>query len=103
MTEPEKPKKYYPRLEVRVSAEDKARIEERALASGWSLSEYTRKMLLDGQIILIDPADRRQIVGLSNNLNQLTRQANALGIRPGEVETELRAILEELKNAYRKR
>lgn len=103
MPEPEKPKKYYPRLEVRVSAADKIRIEERAKLSGWSLSEYTRKMLLDGEIILIDPADRRQIVGLSNNLNQLTRRANAQGFEPTETENQLRDLLEELKNAYRKR
>lgn len=88
---------------VRVSAADQQLIQQRAAARSLSLSAYARQMLLDGQVITIDPADRRVIAGLANNLNQITRHANSSMVLPAEVVDILQDLIKELRHAYRKR
>jgi len=88
---------------LRVSPSDKKMIQDKATEAGASVSEYARKMLLTGSIIKIEGEEKKILNGIANNLNQLTRHANATGIIPAEVTNTLRELIEKIRYAYRKR
>ncbi|GGI29446.1 MULTISPECIES: plasmid mobilization protein [Pedobacter] len=88
---------------LRVSPTDKKIIQDKATEAGTSVSEYARKMLLSGSIIKIEGEEKKTLNGIANNLNQLTRHANATGIIPSEVTSTLRELIEKIRYAYRKR
>jgi hypothetical protein len=88
---------------LRVSPSDKKMIQDKAKEAGATVSEYARKMLLTGSIIKIEGEEKKTLNGIANNLNQLTRHANATGIIPAEVTSTLRELIEKIRYAYRKR
>lgn len=90
-------------VRFRVSLEDKKRIEERAEKEDIKLSAYARQMLLFGEVIKVDPEDKRTLNGIANNLNQLTRHYNQTGERKPELEDVLKSLINEIRHAYRKR
>lgn len=90
-------------VRFRVSLEDKKRIEERAEKEDIKLSAYARQMLLFGEVIKVDPEDKRTLNGIANNLNQLTRYYNQTGERKPELEDVLKSLIDEIRHAYRKR
>lgn len=84
---------------LRLSPSDKKKIQEKAAESGLSLSAYSRKMLLNGNIIKSDKGDngeRRTLIGVATNLNQLTRHANSTG----EVLPQLTELLKQLEKIF---
>lgn len=90
-------------LRLRLSAEDKEKIQARAVSEGMKISAYARKMLLFGEVIKISPEEQKMLSGVANNLNQLTRHYNQTGECKPELETVLKTLIDELRNAYRKR
>ena len=88
-------------IKFRVSGEDKLLIKQRAGESQMSVSEYCRKMSIQGKIIVISNEEKIVIRGIANNFNQLMMKYHATGYRPSSLETELRNLLKELQDAYR--
>lgn len=75
------------RLIVRVNDEDRARIRACAQSAGLTVSEYVRRMAVNGQVVVrrdsaygMSLAFQLRKVGI--NLNQLTRVANTSGELP---------------------
>lgn len=66
-------------LKFRVTPEQKALIEEKALSSYRLLSKYLRDCALGKKIVVIPGADKAadELRRIGNNLNQLTRAVNA--------------------------
>lgn len=87
---------------IRLSPNDKEKIKARASKEGMTVSQYARKMLLTGQVLKVEPEDRRILNGVANNLNQLTRLANQTQAIQLETETTLRNLIEKIRHAYRK-
>ncbi|PMD91936.1 mobilization protein [Siphonobacter sp. BAB-5405] len=83
-------------LRFRVTADERAVIEKKAQTAGLVLSEYVRRMAL-GQDVRerISPELRQVVIGVANNLNQLTRHAHTGQLDASSIE----AILEQLKRA----
>ncbi len=79
-------------LKVRISETDKNKIKENAKKAGLTVSQFSRKMLIDGQINVIDQEHKRTIAGIANNLNQIARIANA----SKNIPSNLMDVLEEL-------
>lgn len=90
-------------LRLRLSAEDKHKIQAKAESEGMKISAYARKMLLFDEVIKISPEEQKMLSGVANNLNQLTRHYNQTGERKPELETVLKTLIDELRHAYRKR
>jgi ribosome biogenesis protein Nip4 len=88
---------------IRVSEEEKNKVQSMAKKEGLSLSEYARKMMLHGQVIKVDSEDKKVLNGVANNLNQLTRFFNQTGERKPELETTLKEMIDQIRHAYRKR
>ncbi len=81
-------------LKVRISESDKKKIKENAEKAGLTVSQFSRKMLIDGQINVIDLEHKRTIAGIANNLNQLAKIANA----SKNIPSNLMSVLEELSS-----
>ena len=67
-----------------VSEQEKDMILEKMAQLGTgNMSAYLRKMAIDGYVVKLDLPELRELVSLlrysSNNLNQLTKRANATG------------------------
>lgn len=90
-------------LRLRLSSEDKQKIQARAESEGLKISSYARGMLLFGEVIKVDAEDKKTLNGIANNLNQLTRHYNQTGERKPELESVLKSLIEEIRHAYRKR
>lgn len=98
----EKPALKEATIHVRVTPEDKALLIKKASNASQSLGAYARDQLLKGQVVLIQPADRQQLLALEislakigSNLNQLAKVANSNGQIDGH---ELDALKSKLKN-----
>jgi hypothetical protein len=88
---------------IRLTPHDKEKIKQKAIKEGMTVSEFARKMLLNGEVIKVDPDDKKTLNGIANNLNQLTRLANQThSVQPG-TEIILKKLINEIRNAYRKR
>lgn len=82
-------------VKLRVSAEEKARMEDRALACGCSLSDCIRLRVLECRLRQT-PEEKerlRLLARAGNNLNQLARWANVHKERMETVEIILRLEL----------
>ncbi len=70
-------------INLKLTERDFDTITERAASVGMKPTQYTRKMVLDGEIksrYTKEELDlRRKIAGEANNLNQLARRANKDG------------------------
>lgn len=88
-------------LLVRISDEDKARIQAKMEEAGiLNMSAYVRKMALDGICVKLDLQEVRQLIVLlqrcSNNLNQYAKRANETGsVYAADIE-DLQTRLEEI-------
>src|SRR5579872_5573344 len=92
-----RPRKTAPKLTrrviVRVSEEDHARIRANAKDAGLGVSEFVRRLALDGQVVVRQQSAYGmslafQLRRIGVNLNQLTRVAN----EDGEVPEELARV-----------
>lgn len=63
-------------LKVRISELEKNKIKENAKTAGLTVSQFARKMLIDGKINVMDLEHKRTIAGIANNLNQIARVVN---------------------------
>lgn len=101
-------KKDNPRLKnlvIRVNDKEHKDIESKAEKLGLTISEYGRQLMLKGAVLSAEKKDsiqagrgidRRTIIGLANNLNQLTRLANQRKELP-QIESLLRDIEKIIK------
>jgi len=81
-------KKDNPRLKqlvIRVNDEEQKTIEVNASKLGLTISDFGRQLMVKGTVLTVQKVevntevmsvDRRTIIGLANNLNQLTRYAH---------------------------
>ncbi len=90
------------RLGVAMSKQHREIIEAKAKKVSMKPSEYLLQMGLTGQIVDLYSEEekhaRRQLIGLSNNLNQLARLAHQVGLAPlvEQLDRQLREIDEIL-------
>ncbi|NGM74797.1 plasmid mobilization protein [Sphingobacterium sp. SGL-16] len=101
-------KKDNPRLKnivIRVNDKEHKEIESKAGKLGLTISEYGRQLMLKGAVLSAEKKDsiqagtgidRRTIIGLANNLNQLTRLANQRKELP-QIESLLKDIEKIIK------
>lgn len=101
-------KKDNPRLKnlvIRVNDKEHTEIESKAEKLGLTISEYGRQLMLKGAVLSAEKKDsiqvgtgidRRTIIGLANNLNQLTRLANQRKELP-QIESLLKDIEKIIK------
>ena len=71
-------------LKFRVTPQEREMIETKMAQFGTTnMAAYLRKMAIDGYVVKLDLPELRELVSLlrysSNNLNQLTKRANATG------------------------
>lgn len=97
-------KKENPRLKnivIRVNDKEQKTIEANAKKLGLSVSDFGRQLMLKGSVLSVQKTedqsegigiDRRTLVGLANNLNQLTRFANERKELP-----QIESLLQELQ------
>jgi len=98
----EKNKKKDEFLKFRITEKEKQLIKERSEKSGKNISEFSRSMLLNGEVISITLEEKRILAGLANNINQLVKLFHQKNKEPNNLIEELRTILIHLKNAYRR-
>lgn len=96
-------KKDNPRLKqlvIRVNDKEHNQIENQAKKLGLTISDYGRQLMLKGSVLSVQKTeslgestgiDRRTIIGLANNLNQLTRYAHERKELP-QIESLLKDI-----------
>lgn len=89
-------------LKFRITEKEKVLIEERSKNCNKSMSEFARFMLLNGEVIAITVEEKRILVGLANNINQLVKRFHQTNREPDNLVIELQTILTHLKNAYRR-
>ena len=85
----------------RVTTDEVRKIEEKAKLAGLNFSEYCRRATLDKPVVERVPVElRRQLGGAGNNLNQLTKLANA-GKLPGVGIEALNELVNRLLETLR--
>ena len=89
------------RIDLRISGDEKEKIEQKMKDSGIrTVSAYLRKMALDGYTIRIDIQEIHRLVYLlsmcSNNLNQYAKKANETGSIYQDDIQDLQARLDEI-------
>lgn len=82
------------------------KVEQRAKQAGITVAEYLRKSALSAKIVpkhfAEDNAVARSLMGIANNLNQLTKLSHQQGLRA--VVSELSELITRIKtiiNSYR--
>lgn len=87
---------------IRVNDKEHQSIEANAQKSGLTISEYGRQLMLHGNVLVREQtkmqkgpleSDRRTIIGLASNLNQLTRYAHQSKSLP-----QIERLLSELES-----
>ncbi|NIJ44431.1 uncharacterized protein (DUF1778 family) [Wenyingzhuangia heitensis] len=89
-------------LKFRITEKEKKIIQERSRKYGKNVSDFSRFMLVNGEVICITLEDRRILAGLANNVNQLVKLFHQTKSEPSTLVQELQATLKHLKNAYRR-
>lgn len=93
---------------VRLSAAERARVEEQAQRLKLSPSDYARACLVRGTVRVVredghDPEQVRALLAIGNNLNQIARHLNATGAHaPAKLDEVLDAISALLTEAGRR-
>lgn len=103
--------KRYKNILIRVSDKEKLAIEKNAEKAGLNISEYARQNLINGFVYskraeveaVAEPTEtqsneRRTIIGLSTNLNQLTKYVNSTH----EIHTDLQECLRAITSIINK-
>lgn len=105
-------KKENPRLKnivIRVNDKEQKSIEANAQKLGLSISDFGRQLMLKGSVLSVQKnevesditsIDRRTLVGLANNLNQLTRFAHERKELP-QIESLLKELDKIIRNGSR--
>ena len=82
-------------------------VRQKAIKSGLKPSEYIRQMAITGQVkARMSEEERhfvRQLIGMANNLNQLTKQAHQQGLLTAlmhfeDYRNEIDGLLKSLRN-----
>ncbi len=77
---------------VRFSKSEYFIVKHKAEKAGLKISAYIRRMSINGQVMQrLNDEERqfvRQLVGISNNLNQLTKKAHQAGIHTIQINLE---------------
>lgn len=86
---------------VRVTEDERTLIEEKMRQiPTMNLSAYSRKMLIDGYIIVLDlqkvKAHTAQLQKIGGNLNQITKRINETGRIYGNDMDELKRLMDEV-------
>lgn len=94
------------RLEIRVSAEELERIQQRAVNADKSVSDFVRAVALDKPLVIktydrLDPADLAQVKRLGNLLNQIAL-ATHTGCADGGTSLLLDAVLQDVRALVRR-
>lgn len=85
------------KIEIRLTGEEKTLIETKAKKAGLSVSEYMRQVGLGVEITqALTEEQHRTIVGVANNLNQLTRFAHAGKLNAGKINKILDTLFKSL-------
>ncbi len=88
-------------INLKLTAKDYNSVKQKAEELGMTLTEYAREMTLKGGIksrfTLEELNLMRKLSGMSNNLNQIARQANKSGFSNSAMEVMI--ISEEIKKA----
>ena len=86
------------RIELRLTPDEKGRVERAAEAAGRSASDYLRRRALGQPVVArADAEAKRALSRVGGNLNQVVRRANAGGV--AGLEGEVRAVLAEVRAA----
>lgn len=97
---PIKSKPLNQRLRIRMSESDINRCTENANRANLSLSEYVRGILVDGRVTNLfseqEQKDKIQLIGMANNLNQLTQLAHTYSLP--NLAKEAREVLNAIRN-----
>lgn len=82
-------------LPIRCTETDLSNLKEKARKSELSVSEFVRKIAINGKVIITESTAKFDMVlelkRSGNNLNQLTKRFNATGIEPAELRNALDA------------
>ncbi|UWY29364.1 hypothetical protein N4T20_05365 [Flavobacterium sp. TR2] len=84
------------KIEIRVTELEKTKIESNAEKAGFGVSHYGREIMINGRVfqklknisaensteMKEQSLDRKTLLGLANNLNQLTRYAHQIKTLP---------------------
>ena len=85
------------KIELRLTGEEKTLIENKARKAGVSVSEYMTQVALGIEVTqAFTEEQHRIIVGVANNLNQLTRFAHAGKLNIGKINKILDTLFEGL-------
>lgn len=95
------------KIEVRVTEAERAAIEKNAGNYGLTVSAYARKNLVDGFIFVKTKQeengisddrtiDRKVLIGIANNLNQLTRFSH----ENQELHPKIESLIDQLKGYF---
>ena len=93
---------------VRLTAAERARVEEKARQLNLSPSDYARACLVRGTVRVVqeggfDPELVRGVLAIGNNLNQIARHLNTSGaFSPAKLDAVLDAISALLTEAGRR-
>lgn len=89
---------------LRVSETEAETIRKKAADTGLSLAAYRRHMLLNGRVSVIkrqtgdQPETARQLLKIGNNLNQIAKRGNQLGVvdrqELADLVSQIRAAVE---------
>ncbi|MCI0922738.1 plasmid mobilization protein [Sphingobacterium rhinopitheci] len=83
------------RIEIRLTLEEKERVILRSNSMNLSVSEYAREILLKGKIEKLDLGNKKLLVGIGNNLNQIARHMNSAGLNTENSKSAI-ALIEAL-------
>lgn len=93
------------RLSIKVTEKEKKEIESKAQKAGLSISDFARQNLVNGYVFILDKKteeqeqfsgnnfDRRTIIGIGNNLNQLTKYIH----QTHEIHEDLHECIKAIK------
>lgn len=91
-------------VRVYLSAAEHQQATRKAAAIKKSLPEYGRAVILNGHVKAIDTPqaqeEKRKLIGLSNNVNQLARQAHLQGMK--QIVAQLDAMIQEINEIIKK-
>lgn len=84
--------RYTARLKLRMTAEDKKRIQDKAAAAGMTMSEYVRALVDRKKIVVAPelPELLRQIIRVGTNVNQILLVNENYGTASRETAEEVR-------------
>lgn len=90
------------RFEIRISEKEKEIIQKRAYESGLSVSEFSRRMLVNGEVISISSEERRMLNGIAINFNQMIKLWHSTKNQPMKLEEIFNSLIQDLKKHYKR-